>query len=954
MEIRKPQNIFLFPLLLLFLLSFPRMGFPAERGGETISSVKYLCAVPLYEKDLEDLTGIRSGARFSPRSLDRAIKLLYLTRRFYRVTAEINPGPTGLEVEFYLVPRRIIGEIKIKGLRSVKSGEIQKVWDQEGIRSGLEFSERTISRVKKLLENYFRSAGFPLAEVEIQGRFAPGDPGVTMTVEVNEGPSVRIQAVDFSGDPYLPPERIRRELRLKNGDRLDLRLLRERIKVLEQWYRRQGLWEIKIGEPEIRPGPIPLLAAVRIPIQAGRRIRVDFSGPDIPEEEMRDLIRITQLPEDEEFSLAWIEEKAKEIKDIYRQRGKVFIEVKTVPEEPSRRELVYHFSVDKGPTIYVRRIEFSGNLKVSSDSLQKQMLTNTRDLLGHIYKNYNGIFLEEVLDEDLKAILFLYHKLGYASARITGVDQEVKRPATKAENGDLVLKIGVEEGVRTRVGEVVFTGNQALSNEEIGRLVTIRIGECLDPARVEEGRKKIMEWYARNGFPLARAETRVDFSADRSQASVSYLIEEGLLVRLDRIIVSGTRWTRDYVIQREFYLKPGDTYDFEKVGEGRRRLFNLGFLREVQAEPSLRDPSHEDWDLLVHVREDKGGFFELGGGYATEEGLRAFAGVQHQNLWGTGRGALARGEVKFGLIKWPQDLVHSSLYQLTHWKFDAGYREPWVFHRNLLGRLDLNTEYIQRGTESDYPYDYRSSSGSVGVEREFGKNIKGTLKYQVERVERNNYLADYNGIKYPALDWDEKISPIILWDNRDDIFYPSRGLIITSNLDLSHSFLDWDRSYVKAFGEGGIFHKLVGRLIGALVLRLGYAYVFGRNEDIPIDKKFQLGGVNSVRGFLKNTIGPQTGSPGTHTGGNIQINYQGEIRFPFPGSQRFGAVVFTDGGGLWNKSEEVKMNGIRKTTGVGLRYYTPIGPILLDWGFKLDRRTGEALSEYYLAIGNPF
>ncbi|MCX5859907.1 MAG: outer membrane protein assembly factor BamA [Proteobacteria bacterium] len=946
MEIRKPKNIFLFPLLLLLLLwlGFPRLGFPAEREGETIASVKYLCAVPLYEKDLEKLTGISPGTQFSPRSLDRAIKLLYLTRRFYRVTAETNPGPTGLEVEFYLVPRRIIGEIQIKGLHSVKKREIQKVWDQEGIRPGLEYSEQIISRAKQLLKDYFLSAGFPLAEVEIQGRFAPDDPGVTVAVEVNEGPAIRIEGVEFSGDPYFPPERIRRELKLKNGDRLDLRALQEKIKVLKQWYRRQGLWEVKTSEPEVYPGRTSLSGIVKIIIQAGRRIRVDFSGPDIPEEEMRDLVRITRIQEDEEFSLAWIEEKAREIKEIYRQRGKVFIEVKTVPEELSQRELVYHFSVNKGPTIYIRRIEFSGNLKVSSDSLRKQMLTNTRDLLGHIYEKYNGIFLEEVLDEDLQAILFLYHKLGYASARITGVEQEVKRPATKEEDGDLVLKIGVGEGIRTRVGEVVFTGNQALSNDEIGRLVTLRIGEYLDPARVEEGRKKVAEWYAQNGFLLARVENRVDFSADQSQASVSYLIEEGLLVRLDRIIVSGTRWTRDYVIQREFHLNPGDTYDFEKVVEGRRRLFNLGFLREVQAEPPLRDPSHGDWDLLVHVREDKGGYVEMGGGYATEEGLSAFVGVQHQNLWGTGRGALARAEVKFGYLDWPQDLVNPDLYRVTNWKFDAGYREPWIFHFNLLGRLDFNYEFKRRGSDATVEdNDLYLPVWSAGLEREFNKYLKGTLRYEVKYYHRN-YLSTYAGERQPSSEWLGIINPILVWDLRDDIFNPTQGLLVTSKVDFSHPGFSSDRSYLMLDEVGGVYHKLVGRVVGAFILRIGYGVGFGKNQDIPEEEQFYLGGANSIRGFLEKKLGPD----------KILANYQAELRIPFPGSQKFGGVIFTDGGALFNEPQGIRIGGLRNTAGLGLRYYTPIGPIRFDWGFKLDKKTGESLSEYYLAVGNPF
>jgi len=962
---RKVPSNFPGILFLAFVLLgnfFPEALSAGQASGAeaTVARVRYLCAIPLPVKDLEHLTGVRPGASLSPKTIDRAVKLLYLTRKFHRVEVEVTPRPEGAEVEFYLVPRRMIAEIKVRGQRYLARKDILRALQAEGIRPGVAYSGRVKSRIGTILGEFLGERGFPGGEVELEERFHAEEFGLTLVVHVREGDSARVGEVVLTGDIYFPENRVRERLKVRPGDRIDPNRFAERVRKLKRWYRKQGFWEVTVDDPEITFSEDPGNAKVALAVWAGRKIRIDFVGPTLHEKEIRDLRRMTRLGEDEEFSLGWVEEKSKNIEDLYRKRGRMFVDVNIEPEDLSQRERVFHFRVEKGPTIYVENISFRGNRTIGDGTLQDQMLTNTRDLLGHIYERHNGIFLEEIFEEDLKAVLFLYRKRGFSQARIEKVDRDILRPEEEEKDGALALAIHVDEGVRSRVGEVVFTGNRVLSGEDISRIVTVKVGGYLDPTEIEEGRKALIEWYVLSGFPNIRIDTRIDFTSDRESALVTYFIEEGMQVRLGEIIVSGTRWTRDYVIQREFRMKEGDVFDIEKVVEGRRRLFRLGFLREVQAEPPLREIGADRWDLLVRVREVKGGAFEMGGGYATEEGLRVFTGLQHQNLAGTGRGAMARAEGRFGLLDWPQDFFEQENYELTGLKFDLGYREPWIFGRDFLGKFDFVNEYQDR-EETDYEFDLYTNTALFGVEREFSKYVKGQFGYEIE-FKRRGYPAEIlpEERDEPESEWIGTVTPILDVDKRDDLFNPTRGMHFNTKVNFSHPWLASDRAFVKVDWGGGLYQKLVGRFVGAVYLRTGYGFGLGSDQDIPQEDKFLLGGINSIRGFTQDEVGPFEIVPedGEEVqrplGGKVLFNYQVEMRCPFPWSKKLGWVVFTDGGGLWGEPEDLDWTGIRNSAGLGLRYYTPIGPIRFDWGYKLDKEPDEPASEYHLAIGNPF
>ncbi|MBF0473164.1 MAG: BamA/TamA family outer membrane protein, partial [Nitrospirae bacterium] len=137
----------------------------------------------------------------------------------------------------------------------------------------------------------------------------------------------------------------------------------------------------------------------------------------------------------------------------------------------------------------------------------------------------------------------------------------------------------------------------------------------------------------------------------------------------------------------------------------------------------------------------------------------------------------------------------------------------------------------------------------------------------------------------------------------------------------------------------------------AFSLRSGAAFGLAQTTDLPLIERFFLGGMNTVRGFQQDQVGPKAAN-GTPIGGNFFCLSNVETRFDI--ASGFGAVLFFDIGNVWLNVTDVDFTELRKSAGIGVRYMTPVGPFRLDYGFKLDRRQGESPGEFHFNLGYAF
>ncbi|MBI5290708.1 MAG: BamA/TamA family outer membrane protein, partial [Chloroflexi bacterium] len=368
-----------------------------------------------------------------------------------------------------------------------------------------------------------------------------------------------------------------------------------------------------------------------------------------------------------------------------------------------------------------------------------------------------------------------------------------------------------------------------------------------------------------------------------------------------------------------------------------RRIRRLGFFREARLDPLHPEVKESVKDLILRVEEGKPGSVEFGVGYGDVERFRGSFEVGHRNLFGTGRQATLRAE-------------GSSIEQ----KYTLGYKEPWVLGSAWDGRVSL-VDLI----EDKISFERRTLGTIAGVEKSFGEKIRSSVLYQYEDVSLSNVQPE--AVLTPEDTGKTQvatINPSLAVDLRDDPFNPTAGAFYSATFREAAKMLGAKPQFVKVSLQGNWFYSPVRSIVLAGAWRGGMAQNFGESTDVPIFERFFVGGRSTVRGYDQERLGipgetiEYRNGEWIPTGGNLMMVMNGEVRIGL--TSGLGMVLFVDSGNVWRKIEEFAASDLRSTAGAGLRYNTPVGPLRLDLGCKLDQEIGEDRCVLHFTLGHAF
>jgi len=341
--------------------------------------------------------------------------------------------------------------------------------------------------------------------------------------------------------------------------------------------------------------------------------------------------------------------------------------------------------------------------------------------------------------------------------------------------------------------------------------------------------------------------------------------------------------------------------------------------------------------MLLTVKERNAGAIEFGIGYGDYDRFRGFIEISHKNLGGYNRQINLRGEA--GSIEK---------------RYALGFKEPWFLNNPIDFRASLLKEEkrsINIETK-ETRYETKRIGVMAGIEKGITETLKGSFLYQYEKIETFNIRP---GAILTREDTGtlgiSSINPSIILDTRDDPFNPSSGILTGLMTKFASRYLGSEVELYKIIFQGSWYLRLWKGTVLALSGRGGLGRGYGKTEEVPIIERFFLGGRTTVRGYPQDTLGPK-GPDGTPTGGNTFLLFNGELRFRLP--KDFGLVTFVDAGNVWISPSPSKATGLRYTVGIGLRYETPVGPLRLDYGHKIEREAGESRGELHFAIGHAF
>ncbi len=875
-------------------------------------------------KSLPGLVGISPGDEYSPKAVRRSIRLIYLMGMFTDIIVEGTKTPDGLVLTYHLVPKKRVEEIDVDGTDELSD---KKVLGSMAIKVGDYLDGKLLDKSKENISKLMLDEGLREGNAEIEVGFID-DLTARLVVHVNEGRTTIVKDISFEGETRLSKEALTDELEFEPGDVLKKAELEKSVENLTALYVRENYVNV---EADAEGTWFEAAAAhVVINIDAGPRLEVAFDGnSELSDSKLKDVLTFW---EDKDVSPENVAANLERIAEFYHDKGYYHAAVTARTEQggPPPRVFV-RFIIMEGPRSELERITFTGNRSVEDDEILDAIELSESSVFSSSYVT------DKKVEEDGERIKALYESRGFLGAEVRPGDLEFSDDGTKT-----VVNFDITEGTRTYLEAVRFTGNNAIAREKLEPVVSGGVGLPFNPKLVDEYRRDILNMYSQMGYIHATVDADKEFSEDGAKVDLVFDIKEGIPVSIGNIILRGNLDTKDTVIMRELLFKPAGVYDYEKILRSQQKIFKLGFMSQVKIQPVDPDKIEPVKDILISVKERPAGTVEFGVGYGDFDKFRGFAEVSYGNLFGYGHKVSARGELS-----------------TKETKAILGYRWPWFGG----WPMDFRSNLVYLKAEKPN-YDIKDFIASAGFDKTFGEHVTASITYQFERIQLD---APPDAVLAPE-DKDKSniasITPSAVIDYRDNPFNPSTGSVHGATLKWASNYLGSTVDFAKLTAQTSWYFPVYKGVVFAASARGGLARSGSDLVEVPISERFFLGGASSLRGFEFETVSP-TAADGTPIGGDRMVLFNIELRIPLP--YGFGLVGFLDAGNSWleNKGNIASsgsgvdthvrtVGGLRYGAGAGIRYETPVGPLRLDWGFKLDRREGEDIGELHFTLGQAF
>ncbi len=383
------------------------------------------------------------------------------------------------------------------------------------------------------------------------------------------------------------------------------------------------------------------------------------------------------------FSQTLVQNDVQRILELYRRGGRydATVEPQIISRPNGRVDLI--FAINENDKSKISAIEFVGNNAFSDSRLRDEMTTTESNFLSWL--KTSDVYDPDRINADLELVRRFYLSKGYADFRVVGSEVNFSEP-----DNAFVITVTVEEGPVYRFGKVDVELNVAdIDAKTLRGAIVGGEGEVYSATSVEKTVENMSVELATSGYAFAQVRPRGSRDYDNHTVSVTYSVEEGARVYVERINIRGNTRTRDYVIRREFDLSEGDAYNQAMINRAEKRLNRLGFFKAVRI---TSEPGSSPDRLIVNVdvEDQPTGDFGISGGYSTADGLIGEVSIAERNL--LGRGYYAKAGVTFG--------------EKTR-GVDFSFTDPYFLGRRLSAGFDLYAKKREETTYSSVSARYR-------------------------------------------------------------------------------------------------------------------------------------------------------------------------------------------------------------------------------------------------------
>ncbi len=658
---------------------------------------------------------------------------------------------------------------------------------------------------------------------------------------------------------------------------------------------------------------------------------IDFSGmKELDPDNTRKILRELGMAEGRIFDRALLESTQLEIKRQYLSRGLYAAEVQTTVTPLERNRVGINIAVTEGEVAKIRGINLVGVTAFKESELLDEFVLRTPNWLTWYTKNDR--YAREKLAADLEALRSFYQNRGYLDFNI-----ESTQVSLTPDRRDVYITVNLTEGEKYTVSRVEVSGRTIVPREELAKLVQLKPGDTFSREKLAASTKAIADRLGNDGYAFANANAIPEVDKDKRSVAFNLVVDPGRRVYVRRIEVSGNSKTRDEVIRREMRQLEGAYYDASKIQLSRRRIDRTQFFSEVTVETQPVEDNPDQVDVHYSVKEKPTGALLFGVGFSSVEKLALSASLTQSNVFGTGK--YLSLNVNSGSV----NKVYSVSYVNPYFTID-GVSQGFDIYRRKTDASGLSvgayeTDAYGGGIKFGYPT-------SEVTRYDFGLNAE-TVTLRTFSNSPANYIRFVNdfGNKYAY----GSLTAGVSRDTRDSLIVTTSGMLMR----LSSEVAQGDLQYVRLRYQQQYYRPLTRRLTLLLAGEVGVAGGLG-GRPLPFFKNFYAGGPDTVRGYRPFSLGPHDEQDNA-LGGNREFTASAQMLFPLPGAGHDPSIRlawFVDGGNVF--TDRFELSDLRYSTGLGLLWSSPFGPLRLSIAQPLNAKSTDDIQRLQFTFGTGF
>jgi outer membrane protein insertion porin family len=766
-----------------------------------------------------------------------------------------------------------------------------------------------------------------------------------------------IKKITVEGNKHVKTEAIVKRLPYKVGEAFDPEKSAQTIKNL---YGLGNFRQIKIEREDIGEKEVNVYVVVD-----ERKLLegIEFKGnTKIKSKKIRSELKLEKVETIDEEQLSRL---STAIQELYRQENfhLVNVEYSIIDNKESPDKAKILFTITEGKRALIKRIYFRGNKHLPDRKLRTVIFSREDWLLG--FADDSGKYNEQSLEMDKRRIEYYYRDYGYLMAKVAGAEVEFSK-----DNTEIVITFDIREGDKYTVRYISVPGDEIFNENELLPYVTLLQGKPYNQSAMLKSIEALKAQWGEIGYIYADISPQIVPKEETKEVDVTFHVEKGKKMFVNRIDITGNKVTKDRVIRRELEIEEGDLITSKKLKDSKNSVEYLGFFEPGTVNWQIHRRIDDRADLEMKLKEAKTGKANFAVTYGSDKnsasrGVRFSLGVEKGNF--LGRGWDIGGGVQTSLHRFKSGSVY--------------FLNPHVFDTDVSTAYSLYVKHDE--------YETWKSVEPIPVEKIYGgsfglgfalpiisRKTRAGIEIGAEHI-RNNSPKARSGLELilqPIVDRTFQAGDLIWFggslsqDTRNHRIYPSRGYKVIWSMKAAPPGTNNEFNFVKSEIDWSWYTPLIGE--NKLVLMLHAAAglidrVSGGKGIIPYKELFHMGGQDTVRGFAWGAIGPswRTYASENPLGGRKAVQFNTELIFPIVPDYQMKGFFFYDAGAGWDTPKygmtsegeaaflkKDKFN-MRHSVGFGLNLSSPF-PAKIAWGYKLDRdkASGESPSEFHLSM----